>query len=100
MSCFVQSRYLKFTVNPEKYFTEIFCAPAISIAKLHATELLRSLLDRRGVRYRMRGEGIEIPLKRTMDALAILELCRGRFRDFEVLRGNMDNAYLKVIEQE
>lgn len=62
------------------------------------TELLQSLLDRRGVRYRMRGEGIEIPLKKTMDALAILELCRGRFRDFEVIRGNMDDAYLKVIE--
>ena len=62
------------------------------------TELLRSLLDRRGVRYRMRGEGIEIPLKKTTDALVILEFCRGRFRDFEVLRGNMDNAYLKVIE--
>ena len=62
------------------------------------TELLRSLLDRRKVRYRMRGEGIEIPLKKTTDALAILEFCRGRFRDFEVLRGNMDNAYLKVIE--
>lgn len=62
------------------------------------TELLRSLLDRRGVRYRMRGEGIEIPLKKTTDALVILEFCRGRFREFEVLRGNMDNAYLKVIE--
>ncbi len=64
------------------------------------TELLRSLLDRRGVRYRMRGEGIEIPLKKTTDALVILEFCQGRFRDFEVLRGSMDNAYLKVIEQE
>lgn len=62
------------------------------------TELLRSLLDRRGVRYRMRGERIEIPLKKTTDALVILEFCRGRFREFEVLRGNMDNAYLKVIE--
>ncbi len=63
-------------------------------------KLLRSLLDRRGIRYGMRGDRIEIPLKKTTDALAILEMCYGRYSDFEVQRGSMDDAYLKVMEQE
>ena len=63
-------------------------------------DMLQVMLSRRGMRYRMRGEGIEIPLKKTTDALAILEFCRGRYSDFEVQRGSMDDAYLKVMEQE
>jgi len=61
--------------------------------------LLRGILDRKGIRYAAKGEGIEIALKRTNDALPILELCRGRYSGFEVLRGSMDDAYLKVIER-
>ena len=64
------------------------------------SDMLRALLSGRGMRYRIRGEGIEIPLKKTTDALAILEFCRGRYSDFEVQRGSMDDAYLKVMEQE
>ena len=63
-------------------------------------EMLRTILDRRGIRYRTRGEGIEIALIKTTDALTILEVCRGRYNDFEVQRGSMDDAYLKVMEQE
>ena len=62
--------------------------------------IVQAMLLRRGMRYQMRGEGIEIPLKKTTDALAILEMCRGRYSDFEVQRGSMDDAYLKVMEQE
>ena len=64
------------------------------------TKLLCSLLDRRGIQYRIRGERMEIPLKKTTDALVILEICRGRYEDFEVQRGSMDDAYLKVMERE
>lgn len=63
-------------------------------------EMLRTILERRGIRYRTRGEGIEIALQKTSDALAILEFCRGRYSEFEVQRGSMDDAYLKVMEQE
>jgi multidrug/hemolysin transport system ATP-binding protein len=63
-------------------------------------EMLRTIFDRRGIRYRTRGEGIEIALIKTTDALTILEVCCGRYSDFEVQRGSMDDAYLKVMEQE
>ena len=61
--------------------------------------LLKGILDRRGMRYVTKGEGLEIELKKTTDAIPILELCRERYSGFEVLRGSMDDAYLKVIER-
>lgn len=62
------------------------------------TDSLKRVLDNKGIKYLQRGERIEILLQSTMDALPILETCRGRYLGFEVLRGSMDDAYLSVIE--
>ncbi|MBQ8591347.1 MAG: ABC transporter ATP-binding protein [Lachnospiraceae bacterium] len=60
---------------------------------------LKNILDTKGIQYRQKGNGLEVPLTKTLDALPLLELCRDRYVGFEVLRGNMDDAYLSVIER-
>ena len=66
----------------------------------HRCELLKGILNRKGIAYEQRENGLRIPLSHTLDALPVLEACRGRFTDFEVQRGSMDDAYLSVIERE
>ena len=83
--------------TPDK-IKEVYAADSLVLFSESST-LLRGILDRRGIRYAAKGEGIEIALKRTNDALSILEFCKGRYSGFEVLRGSMDDAYLKVIER-
>ena len=63
-------------------------------------ELLRGILDRNGIAYSQKVNGLEILLANTLDALPVLELCRGRYSDFEVHRGSLDDAYLSVMEGE
>ena len=62
-------------------------------------DCLKGILERKNIPYLMKKDGLEIPLKSTLDALEILECCRGRYYDFEVHRGSMDEAYLSVIER-
>ena len=64
------------------------------------TDLLKGMLERKGIPYFLYKEGVEIPLESTLEALSILEYCQGRYSDFEVHRGSMDDAYLLVIEKE
>ncbi len=58
---------------------------------------LTSILEKSGTQYRRQKNSLEIPLPTTLHALPLLELCRGRYSGFEVLRGNIDDAYLSVI---
>lgn len=60
-------------------------------------ETLRSMLGRKGVNCRQNQKALEVPLPRTLDALALLDFCKGCYSGFEVSRGNMDDAYLAVI---
>ena len=66
----------------------------------HQCDLLKKMLERKGIVCFWKKEGIEVPLQTTLDALSVLEYCRGRYYDFEVHRGSMDDAYLSVIEKE
>ena len=62
-------------------------------------EALIGILERRGIVYEQKNEGVRIPLSNTLEALPILEICRGRFYSFEVQRGSMEEAYLSVVER-
>lgn len=44
--------------------------------------------------------GVSIQLASTLDALAILEECKSMLHDFEVIHGNMDDAFLAIIGKE
>ncbi len=59
---------------------------------------LKKRLESRKIKYEQKREWLEIPLFKTMESLEILEYCRGWYSDFEVIRGNMDVAYLSVVE--
>ena len=44
--------------------------------------------------------GYEIPLDRTLDALAVLDAVRDRVDGFEVIQGNMDDVFLNAVGKE
>jgi multidrug/hemolysin transport system ATP-binding protein len=44
--------------------------------------------------------GYEIPLDRTLDAIAILDMVRDRVDGFEVIQGNMDDVFLNAVGTE
>ncbi len=63
-------------------------------------QAIKSILNNKCINYKEDENGIMIPLSTTQDALRILDYCKGRFSQFEVVRGNLEDAYLSIIEQE
>lgn len=61
-------------------------------------DALKYILQYKGISYREIEQGVRIPLRTTKEAIPILESCRGRFQQFEVVRGNMEDVYLAVLE--
>ena len=53
-----------------------------------------------GREYFVRADRIEVPLTRTLDALPVLDACRGLIDGFEVLKGTMDDAFLAITGKE
>lgn len=62
------------------------------------TEALKKALA--GREYFVRADRIEVPLTRTLDALPVLDACRGLIDGFEVLKGTMDDAFLAITGKE
>lgn len=58
---------------------------------------LAAALERNGIPYRKQQEGVDVFLENTLDAISVLELCRGKYTGFEVKQGSMDNAYLAIV---
>lgn len=61
-------------------------------------ENIRYLLKQHNISYSLHGNSVIIPLVSTMDALPVLNLCRGYYSGFEVRTGTMEDAYLSIIE--
>lgn len=61
---------------------------------------LKRILKEQRIVFSENEESIVIPLTCTTESLRILELCKGSYTGFEVLQGNMDDAYLCVIGKE
>jgi len=62
-------------------------------------DLLGKTLEQKHINYVKKKGQIKVPLGSTKEAIPILEYCRGRYSDFEVIQGNMEDAYLSVIER-
>lgn len=62
------------------------------------SDSLPTILNRNQVQYHSHDGHLTVPLFKTLDALPLLNLCRGKFSAFEVQKGNMDSAYLSIIE--
>ena len=59
--------------------------------------ILKHTLDSRGIKYKIQSKNFVLEIGSTLEALELLKVCRGRFTDFEVLKGNMDEAYIAII---
>ena len=53
------------------------------------------LLDKNKIKYE-KEEPIKIMLNSTLDALAIIDLCRDYIKGFEVIRGTMDDVFIAI----
>lgn len=59
-------------------------------------ERLEYILRYNQISYINNKDSIEIVLERTIDALNILKICKGAFSDFEVIKGNLEAAYIHI----
>ena len=62
--------------------------------KEHA--LIKKILDKNGIKHIINQNTIEINVSYTLKAIPILELCKGYYQSFEVIKGTMDDAYLMI----
>ncbi len=72
------------------------------ILKLRTTDtpFVRALLTRLGLSFQEIGDLFTIPLKRTLDALEILDACRETLINVELRNGTMDDAFLNITGKE
>jgi multidrug/hemolysin transport system ATP-binding protein len=61
---------------------------------------LLEVLDRMHVQYSPEGGAYFVKLKKTMDALPLLEACEGLITGFEVFSGSMDDAFIGITGKE
>ena len=84
--------------GPPEVLKEQFSKDSLCLFSLRSGPL-KEILNRKGIMYCPKNGGVEISLSSTLEALPILQECRGWYSDFEVQRGTMDEAYLSVIER-
>lgn len=82
--------------TPEQ-FTQRFAKDHLRILT-EKTEPLKRIFIQRKIPFSEQDNALQIPLKNTLDALRILELCKGGFSGFEVTKGSMEEAYLGLPE--
>lgn len=66
----------------------------------HAPEALAERLREAGLSFSAYADSFSLPLPSTLDALEILERCRGLFDSFEVVKGTMDDAFIAITGKE
>ena len=57
---------------------------------------LQDLLDALGLAYQVKDDRVTLVLEDTLQALPILEQLTGRFRGFQVIEGDMNDAFLNI----
>ncbi|MFA5421981.1 MAG: ABC transporter ATP-binding protein [Bacilli bacterium] len=63
-------------------------------------EALQAVLDDKKIAYRLHNGEALVPLKKTLEALDILSLCKDNIESFEVLAGTLDDAFINVTGRE
>jgi multidrug/hemolysin transport system ATP-binding protein len=64
------------------------------------TELVVKTLTAMGNSCEVKNDTVRVQLESTMQALPLLEKCRDSIRGFQVIEGNMDDAFIKVTGKE
>ncbi|HOB20042.1 MAG TPA: ABC transporter ATP-binding protein [Candidatus Atribacteria bacterium] len=65
----------------------------------HTDEVVE-LIKPFGLSYKAKGDTISVKLDSTLQALSILDKCRDRIRGFQVIEGNMDDAFINITGKE
>ncbi len=63
-------------------------------------EALKKLLEASGIAYTRVSDRLVIPIRKTIDALPIVEQCRKYITGFEVTAGTMDDAFIGITGKE
>lgn len=66
----------------------------------HAPETLAERLREAELPFSAYADSFSLPLPSTLDALEILDRCRGLFDSFEVIKGTMDDAFIAITGKE
>ncbi|MFA7067731.1 MAG: ABC transporter ATP-binding protein [Acidaminococcaceae bacterium] len=61
---------------------------------------VEEILKGNKIEYQLHNGEALIPLKKTLDALQILELCKGQIESFEVLSGTLNDAFINITGKE
>ena len=69
---------------------------------IHTSQMkeVTDILTNLGYSYERKVDTITIQLNSTMDALPILENCKDKIRGFQVIEGNMDDAFINITGKE
>jgi multidrug/hemolysin transport system ATP-binding protein len=60
----------------------------------------KALLEAQGLAYRQVAETLTLSVQSSMEALPVIERCRGHLSGFEVTKGTMDDVFLAVTGKE
>ena len=63
-------------------------------------DALRARLGRGGIKYECGENSARVRLRGTGSALPVLELCRGLYSAFEVKAGDLDDAYISIMQRD
>ncbi len=61
---------------------------------------LEEILCKQGIPFVKKADYFEVSIQNTMDALPVLDLCRNDIEGFSVIKGSMDDVFLKVTGKE
>ena len=61
---------------------------------------VEEILKGNKIEYQLHNGEALIHLKKTLDALQILELCKGQIESFEVLSGTLNDAFINITGKE
>ncbi|WP_428910814.1 ATP-binding cassette domain-containing protein [Niallia sp. Krafla_26] len=69
---------------------------------IHTSQMkeVTEILTNHGYSFEKKVDTITIQLHSTMDALPILEACKDKIRGFQVIEGNMDDAFINITGKE
>lgn len=69
---------------------------------IHTTQLeeVSIILNQLGYSYEINVDAITVPLESTMQAMPILEQCKDKIISFQVLKGTMDDAFIRITGKE
>ena len=69
---------------------------------LHTSQLdeTKEILEEMGLSYEVKVDTITLSLDSTMASLPILERCKEKIRGFQVIEGNMDDAFINITGRE